>query len=143
MTSYSEKLRDPRWQKKRLGILNRDEWHCQICFDGENTLHVHHRDYTRGREPWEYDDKNLVTLCYICHQEETDLYNNSVVEIGKVIKRYGGYSHQIDRIAEAFLSVTDESGLPVILVEPDFSDIEDAIKAACKRRLEFRKNQSK
>ncbi len=39
---YSEKLKDPRWQKKRLEIFQRDEFHCQQCGDGENTLCVHY-----------------------------------------------------------------------------------------------------
>ena len=30
---YSEKLKDPRWQKKRLEILERDNFRCQYCGD--------------------------------------------------------------------------------------------------------------
>lgn len=43
---YIEKLRDPRWQKKRLQILERDGFACQSCYDTETTLHVHHCTYT-------------------------------------------------------------------------------------------------
>jgi len=73
--TYAEKLRDPRWQKKRLQILERDEWTCQDCKDTESTLHVHHFYYERGKNPWEYPDKHLITLCKPCHewQEETQL----------------------------------------------------------------------
>ena len=39
---YSEKLRDPRWQKRRLEILERDAWQCQACLSTAKTLHVHH-----------------------------------------------------------------------------------------------------
>lgn len=46
---YSDKLKDPRWQKKRLEILTRDEWTCQICFDTESTLVVHHQKYKAGK----------------------------------------------------------------------------------------------
>ena len=50
--SYYEKLLDPRWQKKRLEILNRDEFKCRSCGDDKSTLHVHHGYYseelTRG-----------------------------------------------------------------------------------------------
>ena len=45
---YAEKLKDPRWQKKRLEILERDAWVCQKCFDTKSTLHVHHRIYNGG-----------------------------------------------------------------------------------------------
>lgn len=70
--SYLEKLRDPRWQKMRLEILQRDEWQCKNCGSGKITLHVHHRWYERGREPWDYPTSALVTLCETCHQFETD-----------------------------------------------------------------------
>ncbi|MCJ7778856.1 MAG: hypothetical protein MUP16_11155 [Sedimentisphaerales bacterium] len=69
--SYNEKFKDPRWQKRRLEILNRDEWMCQICGDNESTLHVHHRWYENGKDPWDYTDECLVTLCEKCHEIET------------------------------------------------------------------------
>lgn len=40
--SYAEKLRDPRWQKKRLKIFERDGWACQDCRSTTNTLNLHH-----------------------------------------------------------------------------------------------------
>lgn len=70
--TYSEKLLDPRWQKKRLLILSRDNFQCQQCGDDKNTLHVHHKYYLPGLEPWSYEDHVLVTLCKGCHQDETD-----------------------------------------------------------------------
>lgn len=69
-SSYAEKLRDPRWQKKRLEILQRDEWKCTVCGDAEQTLHVHHKWYTKGKAPWEYPDICLRTLCDECHGYE-------------------------------------------------------------------------
>lgn len=68
MTTYSEKLKDPRWQKKRLRILERDKWTCQHCNDTESTLHVHHGYYEWGIEPWEYPDRFLHTYCKGCHE---------------------------------------------------------------------------
>lgn len=68
--TYSELLRDPRWQKKRLKILERDGWGCKSCGDKSSTLHVHHRNYLQGKKPWEYEDHWLVTLCINCHKEE-------------------------------------------------------------------------
>lgn len=69
-TTYSEKLKDPRWQRRRLQILERDEWRCQGCSSASKTLHVHHRYYEAGKEPWEYADDALVTVCEDCHEEE-------------------------------------------------------------------------
>ena len=75
--AYWEKLKDPRWQKKRLGALQDSDFHCQMCGDGTSTLHVHHKQYFKGREPWEYDVKQLAVLCEDCHsahhEEEDDL----------------------------------------------------------------------
>jgi hypothetical protein len=72
MTMGMLKLRDPRWQKKRLEILSRDEWMCQSCFDSESTLVVHRRRYLAGRDPWDYPDSLLITLCEECQKRERD-----------------------------------------------------------------------
>jgi 5-methylcytosine-specific restriction endonuclease McrA len=63
--TYSEKLKDPRWQKKRLEVLNRDNWTCQCCASTTLELQVHHLRYTTN--PWEVDNNHLVTLCAECH----------------------------------------------------------------------------
>lgn len=65
--SYSDKLRHPLWQKKRLEILQRDNFTCLLCGDTETELHIHHMEYIRGREPWEYENLVLKTLCKHCH----------------------------------------------------------------------------
>jgi 5-methylcytosine-specific restriction endonuclease McrA len=122
-SKYSEKLRDPRWQKKRLEIFQRDNFICQNCktnaskFDFVNSsiyskkhyqyllrsddyfyegecmykeyeeplqseiengeekeqftafnFHIHHKYYVANREPWEYPDDALITLCSYCHE---------------------------------------------------------------------------
>ena len=71
---YSEKLKDPRWQKKRLEILERDDWRCQKCLDGNTTLHVHHRKYLPNSDPWDYPDHLLITLCENCHADEKEIW---------------------------------------------------------------------
>jgi len=65
--TYSEKLKSPMWQKQRLSILNRDNFTCQKCNCTDTQLHVHHYKYISGRDPWEYEDDNFVTLCKYCH----------------------------------------------------------------------------
>src|SRR4051812_4429925 len=55
--------RDPRWQKKRLEIMQRDEFSCRKCGNDQATLNVHHTFYSPGRDPWDYPDASLVTLC--------------------------------------------------------------------------------
>ena len=66
--TYSEKLKDPRWQKKRLEIFQRDNWTCKFCGDTESMLMVHHFKYEG--EPWEVDNEHLATCCAKCHKEE-------------------------------------------------------------------------
>ena len=66
--TYAEKLKDPRWQKKRLEIMQRDEWKCCNCESSNNTLNVHHKAYINGNDPWEYPDFYLMTLCESCHE---------------------------------------------------------------------------
>ena len=66
--TYSEKLKDPRWQKKRLKILERDKFQCKNCESTEKTLHVHHKIYLKNIEPWDYDNFLLLTLCEDCHK---------------------------------------------------------------------------
>lgn len=65
--SYFEKLKDPRWQRKRIETLEAAAFSCQSCGDDESTLHVHHKQYFKGREPWEYDVEQLAVLCESCH----------------------------------------------------------------------------
>jgi 5-methylcytosine-specific restriction endonuclease McrA len=67
--SYSEKLKDPRWQRVRLHVLERSGWKCEGCGATTTTLHVHHGYYERGREPWEYDSQTLWALCEECHED--------------------------------------------------------------------------
>lgn len=56
----------------RLKVLERDKFTCQCCYDTEQTLHVHHRYYVQGRDPWSYPMFSLVTLCVNCHKRPSD-----------------------------------------------------------------------
>ena len=67
--SYSDLLKDPRWQKKKTEILKRDKFTCKLCGDTKTTLHVHHKEYIKGNDPWDYPNNLLVTLCAHCHEE--------------------------------------------------------------------------
>jgi hypothetical protein len=68
--SYSERLKSPHWQRKRLEIMQRDNFTCQHCGDTETFFNVHHLIYLPNREPWDYEDSFLITLCEVCHTEE-------------------------------------------------------------------------
>lgn len=85
--TYSEKLKDPRWQRKRLEILNRDNWKCTNCGNDKLNLHVHHEKYFG--EPWEIDNSKLKTICHKCHEIEHGIGIKAIEnkhKIGDVIK---------------------------------------------------------
>lgn len=69
MSSYFEKLKDPRWQRKRLEAMEVKDFTCECCGDASSTLNVHHKAYFKGREPWEYEADQLTVLCELCHQD--------------------------------------------------------------------------
>lgn len=78
--SYSEKLKDPRWQKKRLKIMEYAKFRCQMCGAKDRTLHVHHSYYVRNKAPWQYPDGSLICICEDCHgiihpQKKKEIYN--------------------------------------------------------------------
>jgi hypothetical protein len=58
---------DPRWQRLRLEIMQRDGFACVACGDAESTLHVHHKQY--HGELWDTPPADLQTLCESCHRD--------------------------------------------------------------------------
>ena len=66
--SYYELLRHPKWQKKRLEIMEEHGFECEDCGATEVTLNVNHSYYEKGLAPWEYPNESLHCLCENCHQ---------------------------------------------------------------------------
>ncbi|MDR2810903.1 MAG: HNH endonuclease [Tannerellaceae bacterium] len=77
---YLEKLFDKRWLEKRTIILERDNRCCTICGSSEKLV-VHHKQYhyikklQRLSDPWDYDNKYLITLCDSCHSKGHSKFN--------------------------------------------------------------------
>jgi len=65
--TYKEQIKSPKWQRKRLLIMQRDDFKCQSCGDEETTLNVHHLKYKNNCHIADYDDNDLITLCTHCH----------------------------------------------------------------------------
>lgn len=106
--TYAELLRKPEWQKKRLEIMQRDDFTCQYCGSKERELQVHHRVYHNGAKPWEYDNSELITLCDQCHEVETDVKNQhyDVYKNICTLSREVGLSEQfIESLLSRVLSV--------------------------------------
>jgi hypothetical protein len=78
--TYADKLRDPKWQKKRLQILERDDWKCCACHDSKTTLQVHHLFYAR-KDPWDYPDKAYQTLCEPCHKFRQEVADRAAARL--------------------------------------------------------------
>lgn len=106
---YQELLKDPRWIKKRNEILSRDNNTCQFCGAQDRYLHVHHKRYIKGNKPWEYDGKDLITLCDRCHEMETE-FNGLVYEDYKQLR-----------------DVFKRKGLSMTLLDAILTNITDAI----------------
>lgn len=86
MITYADKLRDPRWQKKRLKIMERDGYACRDCGCKDAMITVHHTYYAKGG-PWETPDECLMTLCDTCHAERQICENDIRQSIGLIVAR--------------------------------------------------------
>lgn len=96
---YKEQIKSPKWQKKRLEILQRDDFACQVCGCKDKTLHVHHTAYENGNNIWEYDDNQLITLCEDCHEYE-HMIDASIEEHLWYIKKKGVLNHELLALLE-------------------------------------------
>jgi len=98
---YSEKLRDPRWQKKRLEVMNRDSFTCLACGDSKSTLNVHHKYYSGN--PWDAEMDGLETLCEWCHEKRTRL---NKLALGMSTKRFFEFSSKFEE-SRFFIKLRD------------------------------------
>lgn len=84
---YKEQIKSPKWQKRRLEIMQKDNFTCQICGDTESMLNVHHLTYHKDKKIWEYEDWELITLCENCHKEEHSSIDDVINEIESIKSR--------------------------------------------------------
>jgi hypothetical protein len=90
--NYSEKLKNPKWQRRRLEILEDRDWTCERCRSKEKTLNVHHSVYHKGFDPWEYSNDDLIVLCEDCHKTIHTLLQT----VQKTICECAYYTQDID-----------------------------------------------
>jgi len=101
--TYQEKLLDPKWQKKRLEVFERDKWTCCICGQSHKTLNAHHIQYHPLSEgPWDYEIDSLITLCKECHSQEHISINSAKANLIIALTK-AGYKTSYD-----FECLTDE-----------------------------------
>lgn len=97
---YSDQLKDPRWQKLRLKVFERDEWTCQVCFDTQSQLKVHHKYYLQGKDPWDYPLDAFSTLCEKCHTEEWATCPEAEHALIAALKEKGFFAADIQVLAD-------------------------------------------
>lgn len=132
--TYSKKLLNPKWQRKRLEILSRSDFHCDECGDGENALHVHHKHYIKGREPWEYEDHELMALCEKCHTAAHSGFSSlNMIQIMYVLITFPHLALEINQQERSKLSSIGNSALDTLLLACDEQIVSPAI--VCERCL--------
>lgn len=102
--AFKDQYKHPLWQKKRLEALEAYHFACQRCYDGESTLHVHHKLYVKGRKIWEYDISELSVLCECCHgitHEAKDALNDILANLHaqgfeEVVALIAGFCSEIE-----------------------------------------------
>lgn len=126
--TYSEKLKDPRWQKMRLKVMNRDKFRCKLCKDDTTTLNVHHLSYEGGCEPWEYPLSNFETLCEHCHSEVEILKEDTAFSDIKILKvigwSFGGRLIMISAKEEMSFKFLDKDGNTALNIGLDTETME-------------------
>jgi hypothetical protein len=110
MSSYSDKLKDPRWQRKRLEVMQRDDFTCFDTGAKDEPLNVHHCHYSKGG-PWETPTDLLMTLTEDAHKKRQRLEHRGEKEpddpteidlFGQPVKELPGPDEQLDELAAAF-----------------------------------------
>lgn len=84
-----------------MDIFQRDNFTCQQCENTEQTQHVHHKYYEWGRDPWDYPDDVLITLCCVCHEQETELIKSC--DLTLFFRKLGFMGNDLICIQDAFL----------------------------------------
>lgn len=84
MSAYTDQLKDPRWQRKRLEILEARGWKCEDCGETAKELHVHHPIYLKGYLPWEYPDWMYIVLCGRCHNDRHEMQTSLLLWFGQI-----------------------------------------------------------
>jgi hypothetical protein len=104
MNAYQLQLLNPRWQRRRLEVMSKNNFSCQICDEQNQELNVHHIKYKKHPngdkyEPWNYSDEELMVLCKDCHDL---IHKNESKVILFATKRFGLKRVQTVRIETIF-----------------------------------------
>lgn len=121
--SFWAQYRDPRWQRKRLEVMEEDDFKCACCGSQDKSLNVHHITYPKGRPIWEAI--GLVTLCEDCHR----IQHHVIDELKSAISRCDKESLKLLLEVSSLIDVDDTEALDAIRMAID------AVRA--KQRAEY------
>ena len=79
-----EQYYSPGWRQRAEEIKALDGNACQFC-GSHKRLTVHHWRYDEDLDIWDYEDCDLITLCWDCHQNE---HYYTSIENGKKDQKY-------------------------------------------------------
>ena len=140
-SDYIKQIKSPKWQKRRLEIMQKDNFTCQICGDKESTLNVHHLVYHKGRNIWEYEDWELITLCEDCHEWQHSL-KDALYEKVWYLQSRGVTMEEISAILEK-IDVQLYSGNDFCITEIVGDDWRPEIEPGYMKRLAERRHKLK
>ena len=113
---YLTKLKDPRWQRLRLEVMQRDGWTCRSCGDKTTTLNVHHLFYAKSGNPWDVPPSGLLTLCEPCHERETTEIKDARAALISAIYACGWTSEHL-RALESEIRENASGSIPELLLK--------------------------
>lgn len=127
-TEYAKKLKSPEWLFKRGEILMRDNYTCQSCGDQSRVMHVHHKYYLPEREPWEYPNEVLITLCEICHMVEEIDRKNAFADLNKAIATSGFTREDVQKLTSVFKEISVKPMYSYLLMSKIYRAVNDAFE---------------
>jgi len=147
VATYSELLKRPEWQAKRLQVIAAAGHRCQECRrclrgcacekchlnesqsagDFVDSFEVHHRYYVRGRLPWEYPDEALVCLCRDCHEQTTFAMDVLKVLAGLLPRRELNIA--IARLKEVLFGYMDRANERGEVIPIQLADLPEEVRA--------------
>ena len=125
---YFEKLKDPRWQKKRLEVFEYYDFKCSNCGEKTKQLHAHHKIYLKNLDPWEYGIEFLTCLCDDCHKGAHNCLEKVKNVLGVLnvaeLPRVFGY-------IQALVMEDDEDFIPQIIDYETAMGMDDVFRIPC------------
>lgn len=82
---YENYIDSAQWHELRKKIIELDGFCCRKC-GSDKRLEVHHKNYRRlGNE----DVNDLITLCHICHDKQTQRDRKKKIKKSMLRSKYG------------------------------------------------------